>query len=194
MGSSLCLLAHYRVPQQNSNPLGGTKGPSTKNCRRALGSMAVLLHRKLVLQMTEAVLRQTPLARLALLMVLACAQGCASAPMGAPEWVPGTYDFLVRTYADDLGVLRGTVEVDAEGPRSVTTDKVRCVRRLPATRPGTRFRHAVFDCSFDVTIDFVRNDRRPISGYLYWGQGVSRGEPKSLQWVSNDGLGAPGGA
>ena len=156
--------------------------------------MAVVLHRKSVLQMTKAVLRQTPLARLVLLMVLACALGCASAPRVAPEWVPGTYDFLVRTYADDLGVLSGTVEVDAEGPRSVTTDKVSCLRSVNRRVQLRRTRHASFDCSFDVTIEFSTSDSRPISGFLYWGPGISAGESRPLQWISNDGPGAPGGA
>jgi hypothetical protein len=156
--------------------------------------MAVVLHRKSVLQMTKAVLRQTPLARRALLMVLACVQGCASAPRVAPEWVPGTYDFFVRTYTADLGVLSGTVEVDAEGPRSVTTDKVRCLQRPRGPGPSTRLRSGVFDCSFDVTISVWTSDRRPISGALFWGPGWSIGERRPLQWVSTNAPGAPGGA
>ena len=152
-----------------------------------------LIHPEPVPGMTKAALPQTPLGRLALLLVVACWQGCASVPRVAPEWVPGTYDFVVRTYADDLGLLSGTLEVDAEGPRSVKTDKVRCLRSSRPRAPSTRL-HVTFDCSLDVTIDIVTSDRRPISGLLYWGQGISPGEGRPLQWVPKGGRGTPGGA
>jgi hypothetical protein len=102
--------------------------------------------------------------RVAVLVGLLAASACATAGAGPAwqSWVPGSYDF--RTVGGLA--LRGTVEVGASGPTSLSTSIGKCFEGFFQAIRGGRDRQFIFNCSDKIRVSLQTGARSedPIVG------------------------------